>query len=165
MNNAPVLVDLNADFRIVAEAWIATLAGQGISLELLTGYVTKEQQDALYVIGRTAGDDRDPVTFDKGGEAWANTGRAVTVAPRIGQVLVEDPFPNEASRHDFEAGVGDTTMLPIWQSIVAAAESSSMTWSGRAVRRNYLEFYFPGDFGSPGDAWALERPEIYIKKA
>ena len=89
---------------------VADLAAQGITIELVQGLRTFEQQDALYAKGRTQ--PGQIVTRAKGGESNHNYGLAADLCP----------FTNDTP--DWNAP------MAVWAAIGVAAAAHGLEWGG-----------------------------------
>jgi peptidoglycan L-alanyl-D-glutamate endopeptidase CwlK len=97
MINSRNIADLDPQARAVAEKHIFACAGAGIDIIITSTWRDIEQQDFLYAIGRSPGDNRKHVTNAKGGQSWHQFRCAWDVVPIVGGKCVwEDPVLWEA---------------------------------------------------------------------
>ena len=155
-----LLSDLESDTRTKVEAWLSALRAQGISLRVLATKITREEQNGLYAIGRGFADDREPVTFRKGGESWHQTGRAIDVVPLANATPIDPLFADAEKEARYMANPDRALLIPIWKAVIFEAESAGLVWGGTLERPEWNHFENPGPYSSPIKAWAIERPAV-----
>src|SRR4051794_20782928 len=90
MHNSRNIADLDPLARAVAEKHIFACAASGIDIIITSTWRDFEKQNALYSIGRTAGDQRMCVTNARGGRSWHQFRCAWDVVPVVGGKCVWD---------------------------------------------------------------------------
>lgn len=111
--------------RQKAEAVIAQLAAEGLTVEVVSGLRTADEQNALYAQGRTKPGPK--VTYAKAWQSNHNYGLAVDFCP----------FVN--SKPDWNAP------RAVWKRIGEAAERQGLEWGGRWAKfRDMPHVQLPG---------------------
>lgn len=116
------LAGLNSKFRAQAEEFLAAAQticqSHGVTLEVISGLRSWEQQAALYAQGRTT--PGRIVTKARPGSSWHNYGLAIDLGIFAGGVYLDDADPKRADR--------------IYAALGKLAESRGIEWAGNWKR-------------------------------
>lgn len=108
--------DLDPEFRVLADKFLAALDAAGIDHVVTSTLRTMAEQEALYAVGRTL--PGRIVTRAKPGSSAHNYGLALDAYPLIhGKLCTSGPE-------------GDEVSDPIWQQYGAIARACGLEWGG-----------------------------------
>ncbi|WP_316568692.1 M15 family metallopeptidase [Neobacillus sp. YIM B06451] len=116
--NVPMPTDLHPVVREKAEELVSIAAKKGITIQLIEGFRTVEEQNRLYAIGRS--DGGQIVTYARGGESYHNYGLAVDFAltGKDGSLIWDtDHDMNGNGRRD-------------WEEVGLMAKGMGFEWGG-----------------------------------
>nr|WP_231689685.1 M15 family metallopeptidase [Bacillus sp. FJAT-27245] len=116
--NVPMPTDLHPEVREKAHELVAIAAKKGITIQLIQGFRSVEEQNRLYAKGRT--DNGQIVTYARGGESYHNYGLAVDFAltGKDGSLIWDMGYDMNGNAR------------PDWEEVASMAKGLGFEWGG-----------------------------------
>lgn len=116
--NVPMPVELHPAVRVKADELVAAAAKKGITIQLIEGFRSVEEQERLYAKGRTA--SGQIVTHARGGESYHNYGLAVdfVLKGKDGSLIWDMAYDMNGNAR------------PDWEEVANMAKELGFEWGG-----------------------------------
>ncbi|WP_425423390.1 M15 family metallopeptidase [Shimazuella kribbensis] len=111
------LQKLHPEVQSAMEQWMRNVEKKGITIKIVEGFRSIEEQNELYAQGRTKPGQK--VTNAKGGQSYHNYGLAIDFA-----ILDKEQLSWDIKKDGNENGVAD------WDEVVREAKKLGFSWGG-----------------------------------